>query len=438
MKSSQVYDVALDQPTLDVIYDMYYHDPVLVNARLSVLATVLHQPFTFSIPALRLNSSKDMEQVIERHYMPWAREAFGWFKIAGVIPYWIDQVGPHPVPRSPEFKHGIIKRVWKPRAPPQFKWFWVNDQMGEDKRVKFIIGSHYPDVDGAIRTPLVSLVRLYRSGVRILEAQDVAVTQCARPVHLMERRPGHQTGHATNDHLSQMTADFGARAVGLSRARRDEARVYEERQKQQSVTNALRAQEARQRNVGVGTLRKVLPTDTDHMLRSESDTGFGTRLFALPEDHVYREGSRPTMAIHYHDFQRNFNVLAAALMDFPMELLQPTSGTARTQSYRGAERFENDRIRELTNFFRTIFQTVVVDAYRPQFEKAMRNTTLEPTLDVEIHMSVSSNIDDEVLRRLHFEDGLLSQESMGKYLLRNHNIPLHEMELQPPEKKLKE
>jgi len=423
----------LDYVVINTLREMYYHEPVIVNSRTSILSRAHQKPFTFTIPAIGMMAKPEMDQLMDEHYTRWHEDVFDWMKWVEVCPFYMGREGAHLVPRTPQFKEGRIRVVTSNRRKPTFRWYWYNErgtlQPQWDRNMQWIIGRNHPESDGTIRSPLVALLREYRSGVKALVAQDVVVTRRQQPVHLVEHRTP-ATNKPQDDHLNNMSADFGMRAVGATRARRDSARVAEEHQRQSNALTALRNQNSALNKSNM--VRRVLQTDSDAQLADEADAGFVAHLYALPRDHVYREAGRPDIVVDYDKFKRRFDVQAAAIMDFALELITPTGGTGRSQNVRGAERFELDRVHALIRFFISITRQALLRAYKPQFDTLARNNTdFFPELDVVIEVGVVSSVKDDTLIMMR-EQGIISHRTMGELMLQNHHIPLKYLELSAP------
>ena len=402
-----------------------------MSARSAILSRTLTNPFSFSIPRLGLVSDENMQRIIERHYMPWFHQAFDWWKLYDVVPFFFDHRGGIPIPRTPERKAGRIRRVVVRggSGEPKFRWYW-SGQNTYERRMQWFVGQQYPDAEGKIRTQLASLIPLYRLCKRSLEMTSIVVAQRARPSHVLERRPA--PSHMLNDHLAHLTADFGAQVVGMTQFRQEEARMREETRKQTQLLSAMAKQQTRQR-LGFGQLKPVLGSDTDDMVQNEQDSGLATRMFALPEDAVYREVARPDLVVSYTDLKQRFDAQAAAVMDFPLDMLIPSlfSGVGKAAAVQESEMFLNDRVRHLTAFFRALAHQAITAAYKPYFDKLMKDKDMHPVMDVEIVMNASDIVPDEVYRKL-YADGLMTQETMGRYLFQNHSLPLEDMVVVEP------
>ena len=435
LTADRVRVVPLDEETVADLRYMYSTDPVVTNARLSVRSRVLRHPMTYRIPKLNLNASPEMEDVTRRYFKPWHEDCFDWFNLIGVVPYYSIKQGPFPIPKCPEYTQGVLKRVVhrdpQKRHLREFRWYWYNQtgapEQSHDPKMRFYVSHDAPTETGEIVTPLVSVLEMFRSARRVLHAQNRVVAQRSRPVHMLESRPDNART-ATNDHLTGLSANFSARSAGLTRARREQARAQDERNRLAETQRSMRAQERRQ-HLRPASVTPLMRTDSEALVRSEIDNAFASQLYSLPENHVYREAGRPDLPVNYLEFRREFNALAAAAMHYPLELIVPSAGRrAGAANVEAAQHFEAERARELIAFFTEITRSFLVHAYRSQFSALMRGSGLHPELDVHVNFKVTSEVSEETLRRMH-ADGFISDEKLVSYLFEKYDLPLEDLRL---------
>lgn len=439
----------LDQAVICDLQDMFNSMPIIKVARKSFLSMVLSENFTFSIPALGLVSNKAMEKIIESYWMPWLRAVYDWTKLLGICPYYFRKRGEHNIPVVPDMDLGYVSvRVNETTRDIEYTWTWnyrsggssrsYASSLSEDKNILWIITEDRPTINGAIRSQLASLLPTYRSLLILRQAQNVAASQRARPLHMIEHKPNPRSGDES--HLVRYAADFGA-AAGIGMARREATRDQQIRQQTTQMLRQVHQQYQRNLAQASGTRGSVLWSSTPVEELDEMDAGMPNRVVVMREGFSYREGAKPELVTDYYKAEMQFNLLASASMDLALELLTPT-GSARSQNIQGAERFENERIREQTSFFATVLKNAIVIAYRKQFSEAMGNynswrisqlhgvaanvAMLYPELDVVVDLSSSTVTSDDDLRSMR-DDGLITQETMGKHMFKNKNMPVEQM-----------
>jgi hypothetical protein len=438
----QSEEVALDENTIQDIVGMETAAPIIKIATRTFLAMTLSEPFTFSIPAIGLTSNSDMEKMIRAYWMPWLRKVYIWLKRLGICPYYFKKTpGPNGLkyPVVPDIDLGYITVVVSKTHDLIYKWYWSHGtSMEEQSDMLWIMTEDRPNFKGQIKSPLATLLPNYRSVLKLQKAQDIASTQAARPVHIMEFTPNART--ANNDDLTHMVADFG-RAAGITKARRDQLRSQEIRVKTAELYRQL--QETQAANTVKSTVQQTLWTDTTEQTLEEMDAGFSNRVVALRPDFHYKAAAAPSLVGNLYEAEAAFNVLAAAQMDFSFELLQ-ASGQSRSQNVEGAVQFLNGRVQETTTFFRGIIQTAVALAFYDQIKetmdsarswrvKHMKNGSdassiayLFPELDVEVELASASASSYEELKQL-WMDGLMTQKDLGRHAFNSKNLPLEQL-----------
>jgi hypothetical protein len=440
-------EIPLNTEEIKDIFNMYHTEPIFKISEKAFLSKVLPEPFTFQIPKLGLVNNRDVDIVIKGRWMPWLRQEFGWEKVVGAVPYMLIPLEHNPdhlVPYIPDPTTGYIvvyTTERKGRHPPKvrYRWYW-NDtaQVQEEKNMLWIITENAPDASGRIRSPLASLLPVYRSMLKLRKAQDIASTQAAKPVHIIESNPSMQT--AVDDGLARHSANWD-KAAGIGKARRERMQQAELRVRQKELHRNLQMTE--QANRQKSTTQPTLWTDTPQDMLEEMDAGFSNRTVALGAHRKYVTAARPQLVADYNKAEAQFNVMAAAVMDFALELLTPT-GAARSQNVKGAEQYENERIREQSSHYESILRPAIILAYRKQLQSIMDDANhwhlsrlggnaanvdlLYPELDVIIDLSNTTVTTDEEMIS-YWMNGFISQRTAAEHILKSKNIPLEKMQL---------
>lgn len=433
-------ETPLDANAVHDVLQMWNEVPSIKVSYRTLLSMVLPGPFSWSIPALHVDQSPDMEPLIMAYWMPWAREAWGCAKKLGVVPYYFVNKGGHKVPMVCDLTQGYITVTvnTKTRAR-RFNWydtFQDNPMRDAATDIFWIVTEDAPSGDGTLRSALASLLPTYRSLLKLRHAQDVVSTQRAHPTHIIERRPDPKAGQ--DDNLMYMSAEYG-KAAGIGKDRLEEARQAETRLRAAQLKAALR--ETQQRNLQQSTVKQVLWTDTPASMLDEMDAGFSNRVVVLHPNCAYKEGAKPEMIGDYLKTAKEFDVMAAAVMDSNIEFFTPSGGfNVRAHQGQLIDRFTNGRVRDQSMFFKSIIHAALVIAYKPQFrqimdaayrwrlsrgEDASQIVALHPELDVEVHMPTSSVVSLEELMTMR-DQGLIKQDTMARYEAQAKNMPMED------------
>lgn len=439
-------EVALDTDVLADLVRMYYGMPSIQIACESFLAMVLCGPFTFRIPKLGISSNGDFAKLANRFWLPWQRKMFDYIHILGLVPYYIEKL-PHSddyVPVIPDLELGVISIVVTKKHKIEYKWRWQHGfEQGEEKKMLWIQGDHPPTRDGRIRSPLAALLSQYRTLLVLQRSLEISAQQCAEPTHMVEYHPSQAT--AKNDDLTQLVATFGEKASGQSKARQEAARAQEIRVRTAELIKQTHAlQQANFINGGGVQSKQLLWTDLPHDVAERMDNGLTTRMFPLRPDFKYVAPQKPTVVADYLQHLADFDRKAAALMNFSLELIQPT-GSARTQNIQGSERFENEHIKRWLNFFTTKTQEALINCYRKQFEKTFADAKrwrienrahgdpaiiadMYPELDVEVNMLCTPFVQYEELKEM-WMDGIMPKEEFAGHAYHMRSLPHDKMEI---------
>lgn len=430
-------ECALDMDAVNDIIHMYRNVPAIKVARESFLSMTLCGPFTFSIPKMGLVSNKDMEHIISTWWMPFLRTAFDYSKMIGIVPYYFKKSHPkseHQVPIVPDMELGYITVYVSEKHEIEYRWYWNHGQQQSiEKSMLWIKTDHSPTRDGTIKSALASLLPQYRTILILQRSLEATASQRAKPTHILEYKPTGET--ARNDHLTTLNAKFGEQAAGMSKARQEQARQLDIRIRTAELFKQLSA--VQQANSAQSTTQKLMWTDSNLDMIERDDPGFASRVVPLHPDFHVAQVAKAEIVADLDKHMSSFNMIAAACMDFAMELIQPT-GSARTQNVKGSERFENERIKEALNFFSHIAKTALVIAYHKQFEEGMneardwvinrkggdpnRIAELYPELDVVVDMSCTPMLQYEDLKDM-WMDGILSKDDFAHHAFHMRSMP---------------
>lgn len=438
-------EVSLDAATQADVRDMFLSIPSIRIARDSYLAMVLCGPFSFSIPKLGLVSKSDMQTIIAHYWMPWQRKVYDWVKQLGICPYYFKRLKnnkDHQVPVVPDMELGFITVSVNKDHEVEYSWYWNHGRVSErDSRMYWVTSDHRPDKNGRLHSALATLVERYRT-LRIMQsAQETATTQAARPTHLFEYIPKVNN---QNDNLGHLVADFGEKAAGMSKLRRDmqtnrDIQVNTKQFQSQMARTHLANRNIAKANVNLTATWTDMPRDAlDRM-----DNGLATRSVPMRPDFKYVSVKEPHMIGDLWKAQETFDTIAAALMDFAVEFIRPT-GSARSQNIKGSERFENERIKEGLNFFKSITQAALVIAYKDQFEDAFEGirqwrvsrkggdpysiAELYPELDVQVDMSCTPMTSYEELKEM-WTDGILNKDDFAMHAFHMKALPKEQVSI---------
>jgi len=440
-------EVQLDKEAVADVLHMFRHVPAIKIAREAFLSMTICSPFTFHIPKLGLNSNKDMELIIERHWMPWQRRVYDWVKLIGICPYYFEKPRgqtDHQVPIVPDIELGYITVFVNKRHKLEYKWYWSHGhQQGHAKNMLWIITDHSPTRHGNLKSQLASLLPQYRTILVLQRSLEIASTQCAKPSHILEYHP--KEGTAKNDNLTQLVANFGERAAGLTKARQELARANEIRVRTDELREQTKRVAAQNAMGGLQNQKRLLYTDTRQESIERIDPGFTDRMLPLRPDFKYVAAQRPSIVADLDRHLQTFNTAAAANMDFAMELIQPT-GSARSQNVKGSERFENERIKEAINFFTSITHAALIIAYKSQLENGFNSykmwqvnrkggdtyeiAELYLEMDVHVEMTCTPMTTYNDLRQMWL-DGIISKDDFALHAFKIRALPEEQINVTP-------
>jgi hypothetical protein len=439
-------EVQLDPATMSDVIHMFRNVAVIKVARDAFLAMVLCGPFNFSIPRLHMVQTPDITMIIQRYWMPWLRNVYDWLRMFGICPYYFKRANRrsnHQIPIVPDIEKGYITVSVDDSHDTKYRWYWSHGTtVKEDKRMLWVTRDDAPPITGEIISPLSSLLTRYRSLLVLQESQDDAATQAAHPPHLFEYHPPKSA--SGQDDLTHMTAQFGEKAAGVLRARKDQMKAREMQVRSKELFNQLQNTFMRNRRVDPAVERgRLLWTDTPEDVVKRHNPALYERGVALPADYKAATVTKPTLVADLGKAIASFNLEAAAAMNFPLEMIQPT-GSARAQNIQGSIRFINEAIKEWLTFFTSVAHSALIVAYKDQFDRLFDDAhktainrqggdpwdiaQMFPLLDVKVNMQCTPLMSYEDLSQLHM-DGLMSKETKAKHAFHLYGLPMHEISI---------
>lgn len=434
-------EVALDSATLADIETMCKDEAIFKLAGKFFLSLVLAEPFTYSIPAMKSVSDEDERKIIERFWMPFCRDAYWMNQKVGLVGYYFeenDQNPENPIPRVVSLDKGFISVGVNKKHRNYYRFFWTHDSTQPEEQVPcyWHVSENAPSSNGTINSVLASILEEYRCILKMRVAQNIVNTQLPRPVHLMEDVPipGKQGG----DDLVTYRANYSD-AAGVVKDRIERQKEAEYRYKTQELRKAL--DRMNQANLASNQTPSLLWTESSAAVLDEIDPGFSNRVILLNPGKRYVQPARPAMVGDYYKALQQFNMLAAATMDFAYELITPT-GSSRTQNIDGGNEFEKARTRDTKGFFVNLVQPALVRAYRPKFVEQMDKfreqriadegldadevNVLLPELDVVVHFT-PSDLNSYDQYKIMWMDGIMSKDTFAEHAYKNANLPMDQV-----------
>jgi len=427
---------------------MYRSEPVVKVARDAFLSMVLCGPFKFKIPKLGIEQNADMDMIVERFWMPWLRQVYDWLRLFGVAPYYFmlpHSKSSHQIPVVPDPEKGYITVSVDDRThQTKYHWYWTHGTtVKEEKKMLWVTRDDPPTIRGHIISPMASLLEGYRSLLVLRDSQDDASAQAAHPPHLFEFHPPKNA--AGQDDLTHLKAQFGEKAAGLSRARQQEEQHREVRVRAKVLHQQLQRTYLKNRGINADPAMargRVLWTDTPEDVVKRHNPALHERAVALPADYKYSTAAKPSLVADYEKAHATFNLIAAAVMNFPLEMIQPT-GSARTQNIQGSIRFVNEQIKEWLTFFSSVAQAALIIAYREEFDQLFSDVkkralnrrggdpwdialTAMPEVDVRVDMQCTPLMSYEELSQMHM-DGIMDKDTFAEHAFHMRALPKSQM-----------
>lgn len=437
------------QTTLD-IWSLYHGIPNIKVARDAFASIVFCAPFTVETKSLPLKLSEEIEVLIERYWIKWQQDVYDWLKMFGVCPYIKEKVRGtlHKVPVVPPFGSGYISTFINKKHQQKWKWYWnhtpghVGQSLNtEEKRMDWVIGAHPPTIFGQYTSPVSTMVNDYRTLKILRESLEVAAYQGARPPFLYEHHPPKDG--SSQDHLVSLEA-FGERAAGtmMEEVERMTARKAQIRTSD-LMSNLMQTYMHNKHLNGAG---KKYPGATPYQQLSEDQArradietpGIFTRSFPLRPDFKYVQPAQPKVMADLEKMARHVDTIAASIMDFPLELIQPSTSARGAGNVQGNIRYINEQIKSTLKFFARITKRAFIQIYGDQIQNGMneyvtlrrrafpahRHEIMDMFVEREITVEMQCNpiISVNDIERLHMM-GIMDKKTMAEHAFAQYALP---------------
>ena len=438
----------IDPSTLSDIYALYHSTTSIKNARNAFLSMVLRNPFEVQIPALEMSNDREMEILIETYWMPWLKNVYDWIKMLGIAPYRFIRVKKtdHYFPSCPEWGTGYITTYVDKNHEQKFKWYWKDAQdQQEEKAMHWVKGHDYPSIDGTLRSDMNTLLKEFRTVSVLRESLEVGSTQAARPPILLEHHPPKNDNG--DDGLTTLE-NFGEKVAGIMQQKRESMFSHKMRIRTDDliaglVNTAIANEQAR---VTYGTGGRMLYSENRRDAWERNNTGLLDRVVPLNADYVYKAVAKPSVLADLERYSARLDELASAAMDFPVDLMNPKSGS-KASNVQGPLRVVNERIKDFLVFFRTVVKHAFLISYGKILQASLddtvkkarihaRTANMDPrqimdlNVHVEIHieMSVTPLTSYDDLKKM-WMDSLIDKDTFGKHASAAQSVPIEDIKI---------
>lgn len=451
--SLPIGETQLDPAATMDIYNLYNMNlPLLRTSRNVFTSMIFCKPFTVKMKKLGIMANKEVEKLIELYHMPFNKDVYDWEKMYGIIPVYFkrlrdtttgSKVGIHRIPCVPKFGSGIITTFVNKKHDQEFKWYWTHDIQGgykEEKSMHWIIGENPPNIYGKYTSNISTLLDDYKTLKIIRQATEITAFQSSRPPLLLEYHP--PKNQTAEESLTTLQA-FGPKIAGD---------VVEQEENLKSKRFTVRTNElvtqmysAHLHNRGMQLKNDYNPflyTDNASEQANRSDYGLSDRVIPLRPDFKYVKVATPTVAQNLEIYIKNLDVKAAALMDFPVEMIQGTN-TTRATNIQGNLRFINERIKYMQRFFEQVNKYNILKIYGNDIQSKLdhitghfRKYSDEPhkilkmyvSAEVEVELACNPIISEQQIEAL-WQNGMVSKKYAAEKIFDLYGLPENEIKL---------
>lgn len=436
--------VALDAREQADIWDMFHESPALTVGIEAFFGLAFCNPPQIKMPNLRLKQNDDLEVLAKTVLETWRRDVYKRIRAFGVVPYLLKAVNDDFVPIVPPVESGHIETFYDYKNHEQvFLWFWKNQTSVEPaKGIEWIVESP-PTLDGKFTSAGKSLLMLWKDiKLSTTNAQRIDHITCHAPIFMEHNPPKNKPG---DDVLTGMA--FGDVEEGFVDQELHARELNHQIMERGALNRALLHAYAKNRGSdAIGSSKPELWSEDDVDRYKREGNLWYERAVPLPDYWKISQPTPPKMARDPIVLRQEFNQLASAAVNFPIEMLFSQHAN-KTGNAELLLRAANERIKNVLTRFEEYYRTMIIQTYGRRFKaqkeylkarvhfmrkKPMtlkENLELSQLFKVEVKMICTSLTTQEQLEGL-WRNGVINQETYGRHSSALIGLPETDMDIQ--------
>ncbi len=426
------------------IWEMVHEAPAITIGIEAFFGLAFCNPPTITMPGLGLKQSKDVELLSRTVLEVWRRDVYKRLRAFGVAPYLLKAVNEDFVPVVPPVDSGHIETYYDYKKHQQmFLWFWKNQTDTEPaKGIEWIIESP-PTLAGEFTSAAKSLLMMWKD-IKLVtaNAQRMDHITTHAPIFLEHNPPKNKPG---DDALTAMSfGDVEEGFVDEELHARDLNRQIMERG---ALNRALLHAYSKNRGAdAIGSMKPEMWSEDDIDKYKREGNMWYERAVPLPDYWKVTQPAPPKMTRDPVVLRQEFNQLASAVVNFPIEMVisQHAQKSANSEmTLLAANSRVNDVLARMEEYYRTMIMQTYGRRFKAQQDnfaaKVMlmrkRPMTLKENLElsamfqVEVKMTCTSLTTQDDLERL-WRNGIVNQDTYGRHSSALVGLPEADMDIQ--------
>lgn len=416
---------------------IYHNTPWIKIARNTFIGKVLVTPPRVTVRGIEESMTDEFAYDMETHWVKWLSDVYDWEKAIGVCPWYLHREGDLYFPVVPAFEAGRIQTYLTKKGRQKFEWYWTTGDQHKPqasqepaRNVFFYAGAHAPSPAGALRSVVSTLIADWRSINVLREASEIAWTQQSHQQHLLEFHPPRN--NMADDNLTTLEA-FGDEIANTVMHRQEAFARNRMAVRTTNLAQALAQTLMHNSQARLSLLERSSNNETAAHQSKRVNANSVERAVRLEPDFHYKSVPAPTVHGDLTKLQQAYDHKAAAIMDFPIQLIEAPGGFARgVANLQGNRQFINDRINAWVKTFKHLIRQAFVEAYRVDVtgELVRRGKRKHPEdfvklHDIEVEIASAPEADFHQLQR----EGYMNKKRAGERMFEQIGLPLEDLEI---------
>ena len=424
MKTNKFGITPLDPDTELDILEIFNSSTSVKASADGFLSMVLQCPAKVTLKRAFLQSSEELQYLMKSHWLTWQRNLYIWLTTYGVCPWYFIKIRGtiHKYPKTPPFRSGYIETFLDKNHIQGFQWKWDGGKI--EKKMKFEVRTHAPNVRGQFRTPIMALIPDYRTLKIARKANERAWELQATPQHVIEYHP------------SRSIIEADAKMININRAS-VEPNIISPESTYGSINKAKDMQSVRVMDL-VRTLRKAeainAQRDKGQLMYMHGDkkkpieklTG---QTIYLNANFTYKQITAPKVDADLSKLSAILESKASTIMDFPSKIMTDNKRTSAQAT--NTLRFVNERIKEWIGYFENRTKNALLLAYGDQLQNDINNNfdfmfSIQDELTVEMPCTPLASFED---LEKYVDRGIMDQKDFARHAFHLTALPESEIRL---------
>lgn len=398
-------EVRLNETQVCDAWAIYFQLPVIHLAQNAFNGFTMQSDPIVELISLQQVNSQTLTYLINEYYKPYLMEQRKWYKVIGVHPFYFEKIRGTDdyIPRTPSVGSGYIAIKCGRNNVLTYQWVWNDTGGGADTKVYFNVGPNAPLCDGTLVSPIMSLLKDWKTTCIVRDANELVSYQQSHQQFIFEHHPPRNV--VGDDNLTTLE-EFGDTVAQTVIRQQETMTNFKFKVKTDALYDAVNDVAAR--NYG---MKKKYGKSSFINSEGLSDTwerqnaSLVERGIPLKTDFYFKSVPQPHVTADFKFLCHRLDYMAAFVMDFPLQLIESSSGGSNKGlgNFKANIEFLHGRIKDWCRIYEESIKRVIIMVYGTDIGNLLKRMNAELSLEISVHIPVQPKATLEELQLLHTE-----------------------------------